>query len=137
VADPDPDNAVLPLMDGTCIRVRDAQAVVGLLLVKATEQQQQVQNENAVEMIRVLEGLEKEARPPRSDDRIRAAEAGQRAFLKLILELAKQLEHMLSVTCIQCGSQLSADSDDAQLELTADGEAAFYCTDCRSSKTAN
>lgn len=132
MTDSDPDDAVLPLKDGTWVRLGEAQAVVGRLLAKAAEGQPGgADDAEAEEMMRVLDGLQKQARQIRVGDRVRNGSDGQIAFLRLILELAQQLQQTLTVTCVECGRQLSAESADVQLELTADVRPVFYCIDCR------
>ena len=127
----DSHDAVLPLKDGTYVRLRDAQAVVGQLLAKVPRGQQRGSKDyQAEEVMRLLDDLEREARPTRAGDRIRDGAAGQIAFLKLILQFGQKLQLTLTVTCIRCGRQLSVDRDDARLQLTADGEPVFYCAGC-------
>lgn len=127
----DPYDEVLPLKDGTCVRLRDAQAVVGRMLGQAAEGQSGgLSADQAAEAMRLLDGLQKEAKPPGPDDCIRDGADGQTAFMQLLLELAHDLQRTLTVACSQCGRQLAADSGDAQVGVAADGEIAFYCADC-------
>jgi len=123
---------VLPLMDGTSVRLADAQAAAARLFTTASRAQPDgVATDEAEEMLRLLGRLETQARPIRPQDRIRDGADGQIMFLNLVLDLAKQLQQTLTVTCTQCGRELSTNSHDTQLHLTTDGEPVFYCLDCR------